>query len=109
MTNYQMTWAQDNKTSTDYFMPSKNGAQIKDDEWAMRAFSFNGTQLCTFLNGEQSCIFPKKGFNCDRVNSLYVAPMSKEDMYVHKIEISQVRVFSPALSLPSLTRMYYKE
>ena len=66
-------------------MPSKNGAQIKDDEWAMRAFSFNGTQLCTFLNGEQTCLFPKSGFNCDRVNSLYVAPMSRDDMYLSRI------------------------
>ena len=29
--------------------------------------------------------------------------------YVHKIDIAQIRVFTPALSLPALTRMYYKE
>ena len=107
-TTYEVTWFHDHTTGSYYDLRPTSGASIRKEDWALRAFSLNGTHLCTFLSGESVCTHAPSA-RCDRVHSVYVAPMGRGSEYMHSMAFSPLRVFSPALSPAALTQMYYNE
>lgn len=107
-TTPSVTWALDLESGRDSDLRLNGGASVREDQWIMRAFSFNGTHMCSFLNGESACRYDP-GFVTSRVHSICVAPLSASTAKLDSMLMSPVRTYSPAMSEAALTRMYYTE
>lgn len=109
-TTPSVTWVLDLSGEDEYDIDLRlsGGDAVKEDQWIMRAISYNGTHLCSFLNGESACRY-LPGFTTQRVHSVYVAPLSSSTAKLDTMLISPIRTYSPAMSEAALTRMYYQE
>jgi hypothetical protein len=110
-TSHSMNWGHSPQGGADqwweFTLPS--GASITQDEWVMRAVSYNGTHYCFALNTEHVCHRIGPHYGCGRIDTIYVAPMSRSSANLHRMRMSPLRSFSPALSPAALTRLYYNE
>jgi hypothetical protein len=112
MTTPEVIWARDHGSAapgiTFADLRPTSGTNVRDDEWVLRAVSFNRSHLCVFLNGEMVCRY-LPNFACPRVQSLYMAPLTSAEAYLHTMLLSPVRTYTPALSEVALTQLYYTE